>query len=242
MFEYNDVKVVYSRYGNFEGKSIVLLHGWGQNKEMMDFLGKKLPNYDILTIDLPGFGKSSEPTYAWSIDDYADCVHALVKELNIKDPLVIGHSFGGKVALLYASKYEIYRLISFASPYRVLQKKLSFKQKVLKVIAKISFLKGFAEFMKKKIGSTDYKNASPRMREVLVKHLHYDITPMVKKINVPTLLIWGTNDTAVNLSIAYELNDLIKDAAVIEYPGCTHYAYMEDLNRSVSIIKKFMGE
>ena len=63
----------------------------------------------------------------------------------------------------------------------------------------------------------------------------------MKKITCPTIIIWGTLDEAVPLQDAYELESLLKDAAVIEYEGCTHYAYLEDLGRTVRIIKNFLG-
>ena len=96
--------------------------------------------------------------------------------------------------------------------------------------------------MKKHMGSTDYRNASPMMRDIMVKHVNTDITENVKKIKCPTIIIWGTNDAAVPIDDAYELENLIKDAAVIPYEGCTHYAYLERLNQTVSIIQNFIKE
>ena len=95
-------------------------------------------------------------------------------------------------------------------------------------------------FAKKHIGSTDYKNASETMRKILVEHVNLDITEDVKKIKCPTIIIWGTLDKAVDIEIAYELEKLINDAAVITYEGCSHYAYLERLNQTVNIIKNFI--
>ena len=91
------------------------------------------------------------------------------------------------------------------------------------------------------MGSSDYRNATPMMRKIMVNTVNYDITDQVKKITCPTIIIWGTLDEAVPLQDAYELESLLKDAAVIEYEGCTHYAYLEDLGRTVRIIKNFLG-
>ena len=69
--EYNSVNINYTIYGNSKKDTIILLHGWGQNIDMMRPLGNYLEDdYNILIIDLPGFGESSEPTYPWSLDDY----------------------------------------------------------------------------------------------------------------------------------------------------------------------------
>ena len=106
----NQVEINYVRYGNKNKQTVVLLHGWGQNIEMMKPIGDNLDN-DVIIIDLPGFGESSEPTYPWSLDDYVESVRKIVLKEKIKNPIVMGHSFGGKIAILYASKYDTKKLL-----------------------------------------------------------------------------------------------------------------------------------
>ncbi len=237
----NGVNINYIRYGNKKGASIVLLHGWGQNIEMMKPVGDYFTKtHDIVILDLPGYGKSSEPPFAWTVEDYALMLRKFLEELKIDNPILIGHSFGGKVSLYYASLYNAQKLILFASPYRKELKKTPLKVKILKFLKKVPVLNKLENFAKKHIGSTDYKNASPRMREILVKTVNLDITENVKKIKAPTLLFWGTNDQAVNIESAYELESLIKDAGVIVYEGATHYAYLEHLGEVINVLKTFL--
>ena len=94
--------------------------------------------------------------------------------------------------------------------------------------------------MKKHLGSTDYKNASPLMREILVKHVNTDLTEDAKKIKCPTFIIWGTNDEAVPVEDAYELEKLIDNSGLTVYEGCTHYAYLERVAQTNAIIKTFI--
>lgn len=237
----NNVNINYIDYGNSDGDTIVLLHGWGQNIEMMRPVGDKLKkNNRVVILDLPGFGSSSEPTYVWTLYDYVDMLKELFKELKIANPVLIGHSFGGKISLLYASKYKVKKLVLFGSPYKQEIKKDSTKTKILKSLKKVPGLNKLEGFAKKHIGSTDYKNASETMRKVLVEHVNLDLTEEVKNIKCPTMIIWGTNDEAVDISSAYELEKLIDDAGVAVYDGCTHYAYLERLPQTVSIIKSFL--
>ena len=234
-----NLDINYIQYG--KGKDMVLLHGWGQNIEMMKPIGDNLKDdFDIVIIDLPGFGKSNEPDYVWSVYDYAECVHDLLDSLNIKNPILMGHSFGGKVSLAFASMYDVEKLVLFASPYKPEIEKLSLKTKFLKRVAKINILKPLVDFFKKHIGSTDYKNASPMMRKILVETVNLDITESVKKIRCSTLLIWGDSDTAVPLKRAYELEQMISDAGVVVYEGCTHYAYLERLGQTINVLKSFL--
>jgi pimeloyl-ACP methyl ester carboxylesterase len=93
--------------------------------------------------------------------------------------------------------------------------------------------------MKKHMGSVDYRNASPLMRDVLVKTVNQDLSENAKKITCPTLLIWGENDEAVPVSEAKELDNLLSDSALIILPG-THYCYLENLNQVVNILYNFI--
>lgn len=196
--------------------------------------------YNILIVDLPGYGLSSEPTYAWTVNDYVECFKEMFEKLNIEKPILVGHSFGGKISLLYASKYPVEKMVLFGSPFKKEIQKLSMKVKVLKTLKKVPVLNKLEGFAKKHIGSTDYRNASPLMREILVNTVNLDITEEVKKIKCPTLIIWGTLDEAVPLKRAYELEELIDDAGVVVYDNCTHYAYLERLNQTINVLWNFL--
>jgi len=234
-----NVDVNYIDYGQGE-KTIVLLHGWGQNIEMMRPVGDKLEGNRIIIVDLPGYGLSSEPDYAWSIYDYVECIKELLDSVDVKLPILIGHSFGGKISLAYASKYDTEKLILFGSPFRPAIKKLSLKTKLLKKAKKIPGLNKLEGFAKRHIGSDDYKNASDMMRKILVDTVNLDITEEVKKIKCPTLIVWGTLDDAVPVEDAYILEKLIPDSGVVVYEGCSHYAYLERLSQVVKVIKVFI--
>ncbi len=236
----NGVFVNYTDVGS--GEAVVLLHGWGQNIQMMEPIGNNLINKRVVIIDLPGHGKSEEPKEAWTVYDYASCIHTLLTNLKIDEPILIGHSFGGKISLVYASKYKTKKVIGLACPFKKQIVKLSFKTKALKFAKKIPVLNKLEGFAKKHIGSTDYKNASEMMRKIMVLTVNTDITEDVKKIKCPTLLIWGTNDLQVSIDDAYELEKLIKDCGVVVYDGCTHYAYLERLDQTLRVIKSFIGE
>ena len=241
MLEYNNVKINYKDFGKNDADAILFLHGWGQNIQMMEPIAKPLEStHRIVIIDLPGFGESTEPDTAWTLEDFSLMVNYIIKKLKLKNVSLVGHSFGGKISLLYASKYDVKKLVLLASPYKVKISKPSLKVRMLKKLKNVPGLKGVAEKMKKRLGSTDYRNASPVMRDILVKHVNTDLTEDAKKIKCPTLMIWGTNDTEVPVQDAYELEKIIHDSGVVIYEGCTHYAYLERLNQTISVLKSFM--
>ncbi len=237
-----NTSINYVFYENKSKESLVFLHGWGQNIEMMMGLAKPfVKKYNVLILDLPGFGSSAEPDNVWSIYDYAEMLDLVLKELKIKNPILIGHSFGGKISLCYAIKYNPKKIVLLASPFKKKIKKETFKVKVYKFIKKIPGLNKLENFVKKHVGSTDYKNASEKMRKILVNHVNLDLTSELSKIKCPALLIWGTNDEAVPIEDGQELEKLINNAGLVVYEGCTHYAYLERLDQTIRVLNSFIG-
>lgn len=237
-----DIDINYIQYGKGK-KNIVLLHGWGQNIEMMNPIGSKLENIATITvIDLPGHGKSSEPKVAITIYDYCEIVKELLDKLKIRKPILIGHSFGGRIAIIYASLYETEKLILLGAPCIRKEQKIGLKVKTLKALKKVPGLNKLEGFAKKHIGSRDYKNASETMRKILVNTVNEDLTECAKRIMCPTLLIWGDKDTEAPIEEAQELEKIMTDAGLVVYEGGSHYAYLEFLNPVCNVIKTFIKE
>lgn len=236
----NNVNVNYIQYG--EGKDVLLLHGWGQNIQMMRPIGDNLcSNHRITIIDFPGFGESDEPSTPWTIDDYSLLIENLVKALNIRKPIVMGHSFGGRVAIHFSANNPIEKLVLFGSPCIRENKKLPLSTRILKKLKTLPGMDKLGEEMKKYIGSRDYKAASPIMRQTLVNVINEDLSSYARKIEEPTLLIWGEADTEAPVDDARELEKIMTDAALIILPG-THYAYLENLGQVINILNSFLKE
>ncbi|MDD6942317.1 MAG: alpha/beta hydrolase [Bacilli bacterium] len=236
----NNVNVNYIQYG--EGKDVLLLHGWGQNIQMMRPIGDNLcSNHRITIIDFPGFGESDEPSTPWTIDDYSLLIENLVRELNIRKPIVMGHSFGGRVAIHFSANNPIEKLVLFGSPCIRENKKLPLSTRILKKLKTLPGMDKLGEEMKKYIGSRDYKAASPIMRQTLVNVINEDLSSYARKIEEPTLLIWGEADTEAPVDDARELEKIMIDAALIILPG-THYAYLENLGQVINILNSFLKE
>ena len=233
-----NVLVNYIQYG--EGKDILLLHGWGQNIEMMKMLGDNFSDrFRITILDFPGFGLSEEPGEAWNIKDYANMLEEFINELGIKKPIIMGHSFGGRVAIRYSADHVVEKIVLFGSPCVREDTELPLSVKILKGIKKLPGMDKIGEFAKNFIGSRDYKAASPIMRQTLVNVVNEDLSKYAKEIDCPTLLIWGENDDEAPVSDAKILEGIMVDAALIVLPG-THYAYIENLGQVVNILNNFI--
>lgn len=246
MLEINGVKVNYEINGC--GEPVVLLHGWGQNIAMMKPVSDALiDQFQVVNLDLPGFGGSSEPTFAWSIYDYADFLSSFLSYLGIEKPIIIGHSFGVRIAIIYASKHETGKLV-FTGGAGILPKRgidYYFKVYTYKTTKKILSLPGLKHFKNKlssKAGSSDYQQASATMKRVLINVVNEDLSCLLKDIKVPTLLIWGANDDATPLWMAKKMESEIKDAGLVVIENAGHFAYFDNVNYFNVVVKTFIGK
>lgn len=234
------ININYIDYGKKNANAIVLLHGWGQNIEMMKKLGDPFKEkYRIIILDFPGFGLSEEPKEVIGVDGYTCILEKLLNKLNIKNPILIGHSFGGRVAVKFSSRNDVSKVILLSPALRGHDKK-GLRVKLLKIMKKVPLLKELESWAKNHIGSRDYKAASPMMKQVLVKTVNEDLSFDAKKINVPVILIYGDLDSEVPEEDTKEYERLIPDCGLIMYEGCTHFAYLERLNQTINIINNFI--
>lgn len=236
----NGQNINFLDYGNKKGEALVFLHGWGQNIEMMQMLGEPFKHdYRIIIIDFPGFGKSEEPKKVMNVSDYTNVVETLLKKLKIENPILIGHSFGGRVSVKFASRNKVKKVILLSPALRGHDKK-GFKTKIFKILKKVPVIKNLEGWAKNHMGSRDYKAASPIMKQVLVQTVNEDLSDDAKKIKVPVILIYGNLDSEVPEEDTKEYERLIEDCGLILYEGCTHYAYLERLNQTINIIRNFI--
>lgn len=230
----------YLDYGNKKGKAIVLLHGWGQNIEMMKMLGEPFKkDFRIIVVDFPGFGLSPEPEEVMGIDGYTKVIEELLNKLKIKEPILIGHSFGGRVSVKYASRNKVSKVILLSPALRGHDKK-GLKTKILKSLKKVPGINKLEGWAKDHIGSRDYKAASPVMKKVLVETVNEDLSDDARKITAPTILIYGDYDSEVPEEDTKKYERLISDCGLILYEGCTHWAYLERLEQTINIIGNFI--
>lgn len=248
-----NIKVNYIDEG--KGTPVIFLQGWGTNIELYKKVTDKIVTLGrIIALDLPGFGKTNEPPTAWNVDQYTDFVIEFIKKLNLKKIILMGHSFGGRIIIKLMARqekaFEVEKIVLLDSagikPKTTLKKQI--KQKWFKICKKVANSKvgkkmypGLVEKMQKKHGSADYRNATPLMRQVLVKAINEDLTKLLINIKVPTLLIWGDKDTATPLSDAETMEKLIPDAGLVVLKNTGHYSFLEDFYTFSRVMDSFLG-
>ncbi|MDE5664988.1 MAG: alpha/beta hydrolase [Duncaniella sp.] len=234
-------------------KTVILMHGWGCDHTTVASIERVASScgYRVVNVDFPGFGDSQEPTDVWGVEDYTRQIEALTKELGIKSPILLGHSFGGRVGILYASRNQVEKLILVDAAGIKPKRSLKYYWKVysFKAVKRLMYLflgKDAAEkrldAKRAKAGSSDYANASPMMRRILSKVVNEDLTDRLHLIKAPTLLIWGENDTATPLSDAQKMEKLIPDAGLVSFPGCGHYSFLDNPIQFAAVLRSFLGK
>ena len=237
------------------GEAVLLLHGWGSNIKLFNGIVKDLSkNYKVYALDMPGFGESEEPKEAWNVDNYVDFVIKFINEMKIKKLSLLGHSFGGRVIIKLVNRknlnFDIDKLIlvDSAGIKPEVKNKKTFKGQLYKVLKKLAKLKlvnaiipDALNKLKTKFGSEDYKNATPIMRDTLVKVVNEDLKELLVNINKPTLLIWGEKDEATPMSDAYTMNKLIKDSGIVKVEGAGHYSFLENPILVNRVLNSFLG-
>ena len=237
-----------------KGEAVLLLHGWGARADLYKSVtGPLISDYRVIAPDLPGFGKSTEPSFAYSIEDYAGFAASLLKELGITKAHIIGHSHGGRTALELATGnygFDIGKIVLLDSAGIPVKKKLSKRirirtYKVLKGIVSFSPVKKIfpnaLDSLKKKFGSADYAAASDIMRQSMVKVLPCDYTEKLSLIKNPTLLIWGENDNDTPLSCAKILEKGISDCGLVTIPKAGHFSFAEAPALTSGVLKSFFN-
>ena len=238
--------------GPSDGPVIVLLHGWGCNLSTVASIRKLLEGkMHVFSYDLPGFGKSDEPATTWGIEDYTRFVEKSFNVLGITNPILLGHSFGGRISILYSSRNKTDKVLlvdaAGVKPHHSLKwymKVYSYKlaKKLYPLIYGKEGSRRKIEQARAKRGSSDYNNATPVMRAILSKCVNEDLCHVMPQIKCPTLLIWGENDTATPLSDAKKMERLIPDAGLVSFPGCGHYSFLDNPGGFRAVVKSFLSK
>lgn len=245
------LKLHYKVSGNPQGKPIVLMHGWGCDlhifKQLELFLS---PHFLVYNIDFLGFGKSQEPPQPWGTAEYEANFKAFLVALHIENPILIGHSFGGRIAIRTAKDTPVHKMILMGSagikPTRTLKyyyKVYTFK--ALRMVAELPviytlFGKKMIEERRKKAGSSDYQQASEVMRGTLSKVVNEDLRHFMPQIKASTLLVFGENDTATPVKDAQIMEKLIPDAGLVVIKNAGHYVFLDQLAQVHAIIDSFL--
>lgn len=247
------IEGVLVRYLEWKGGSetpLLFLHGWRQQASIWKPIISKLhkENRSVWALNLPGFG-GSEPLQKQQVmlSDYARCVVEFLKSVKHESVVVIGHSFGGRIAIKLAAEHQaiVKKLILIGSHGFVddsLAKKIkNVLAKVIKPLFMFSTMQPLRRKMYKIIGAEDYV-ATPNLRKTFINIINEDVGSLLPLISQKTLLIWGENDTETPLAFGEKMQSKIPNSKLIKIPNSGHYPFLDNETACLTHIEKFIQE
>ena len=197
---------------------ILILHGWGSNKEIMkQAFGKTLSEYKHIYLDMAGFGKSTNPIIL-TTQDYAELTKLFIKALGLEVKIAMGHSFGGKVSTLLHTPY----LVLLSSSGVLVPKVTSVRFK----IALFKFLKPLKlDRLHQLFVSKDAKGMSHEMYETFKNVVNEEFEENFNQSTSKALCFWGKSDTATPLWSGEKIARLL-DAPIYPLDG-DHFFFLK---------------
>ncbi|MEO7836991.1 MAG: alpha/beta hydrolase [Acidimicrobiales bacterium] len=202
-----------------DAPSVLALHGWARTGSDFD---ATLQGLDAVALDLPGFGATPAPPAPWGAAGYAEAVAAILDEL-APPVVVVGHSFGGRVAvhLAAAEPDRVAALVLTGVPLvRVAKagskpRRPAITYRTARELHRRGLLSDARmEALRRRHGSPDYRATSGVMRDVLVRVVNETYEVQLARITCPVELVWGDDDPEVPLAVAEAAAALLTDAAV----------------------------
>lgn len=238
----------YSQAG--EGKVVVLLHGWGDDSSTYLRVQESLSSvYTTVAIDLPGFGGTQSPKDPWTLDDYAEFVAAFIDKKNIKPFAIIGHSNGGAIAVRGVGNRNLKpkKLVLLASSG--IRDQYKSKKKALRIVAKVGKLAVFPlpKTTKNKLKRSAYMSigsdlfVAEHLQETFKNIVTDDVQKDAEKIEVPTLLVYGLNDSATPPEYGELLSSKIVGSKLSVIEDAGHFVHHDATDEVNQLIKLFLG-
>jgi pimeloyl-ACP methyl ester carboxylesterase len=231
-----------------EGPILLILHGWNGSsdswRKIIEILEIK---YKVICPDFPGFGKTETPQKPWELRDFVEWLKEFTEKLNLKEFFLLGHSFGGRVAIKFSISYpeKVKKLILVSSAG--IRQEWGLKEKIIFQISKIGnaifsknhffrFKDGARNFFYRIARIKDYSKAKGVMKETMKKIVEEDLLPELPKIQNETLIIWGEKDKIVPLKYAFLFKEKIKNSKLKILPKIGHSPHLEDPEKLAEIL------
>lgn len=239
IYNYNGSNIFYTFFNKESKSPTILLHGWGGNSEVFNNIVQSFPEKSFLAVDFPPFGKSDHDIEGWGIFTYVSMLISLCEHLGINQCDLVGHSFGGRVAIVFSAiKCTIVQscvLIDSAG----MKPKYSINRQFK--ILKYKFKKHFGKCTDN-MGSKDYLALSPEMRKTFTNIVNTHLEEYCEKITANTLIIWGENDTETPIYMARKLNKKIKGSLLEIISNAGHFSFLDCPFQVYRLLKGFWEE
>jgi len=238
----------YDRQGT--GKTVLVLHGWGDSSKGWRDPGAELAkDFDVLTVDLPGFGGTQAPKETWGLNNYAAFVAAFLRKTRVKPFAVIAHSNGGAIAIrgladgvLQADKLVLLDSAGIRNVYLGRKKTLRMVTKTGKLLTR-PLPAGVRKRLRRKVYQTVGSDmfVVERLQETFKKVVTDDVQGDAAELQLPTLLIYGEDDLSTPVQYGRMFHHLIAGSKLEVIPGAGHFVHRDKPEQVLPLIRKFLN-
>ena len=237
IYKYRGAKIFYKFHDRRKEITNIFLHGWGcDHSKMLCF--DALKNQNSLFVDFPPFGKSGDEIKGWTIFTYANMLISLCEHLKIEKFNLIGHSFGGRVAILIAvlCRQKINKLVLLASAGMKPKRTMKYYFKVFAYKIKKKLHRDISKY-----GSEDYRNMKDEIKPVFVNIVSTHLEEFAPLIESETLIINGNMDKETPHYMAKRLHKKIKNSTLEILKDCGHFCFEEKRVETMLLVKRFLS-
>lgn len=241
----DNVLINYHIIGKKQRNTILILHGWGRSLQEWIPIARELSKDNkVVLLDLPGFGGSSffKKDDA-KILDYISLIDNFINKLKLKDIILLGHSFGGKLSVILSVKNKNIKKLILASPSGIEKKnlKVTFSFKIAAFVKKLNFLipKHLSNFLIGAMSSRDYKTAG-ELRSTFKNIVKKDVRSEAKNLNIPTIIVWGEKDKELPVYNAQLFRKHILNSTLRIIWGAGHFPHLEKPKQFIQILKEYL--
>ena len=228
--------------------TLLFLHGWRSNKEVWRGVVSQLSavSCQLSALDLPGFGGSQVPPDGFTVGDYAHVVEEFIEKMGFKNVILVGHSFGGRVGIKLAASHPqiISKLVLVDSAGFAMggSKKgaMSLGAKIVRPFFKPKFMQPLRKKIYQNIGAEDYL-ATPELQRTFVNTVSEDLSEDMKNIAVPTLIIYGQNDTDTPPAFGEKMQALIPNSKFLILNNAGHFSFLDKQQEFISELNNFIA-
>jgi len=234
--------VSYEETGADNKPTLVVLHGWGHQGRLWLPIAHLLDDYRLVMPDLPGFGSSQALLPGSSVPQVRVWLGELLDKLEISKAVLLGHSFGGQVAMDFAltHPHRVSRLI-LVSPSVIRRRTLKTQFFAFIRPLVMPFVKILGEQLHSKIQSTDYAAANASQKDLLRHIVTYDLSHKMSRVKTKTLIVWGENDREIP-NVSKEMAAHLPDSYLKILWGHGHNPHLEDPKVMADTIRWFLHD
>lgn len=214
-------------------QTMLVLHGWGHDLSRWVGVVQELDRrFRYVLVDLPGFGGTSHLEGVADVPEYGKFVESFIRELEVEKCWILGHSFGGQIAVYLAVvKPSMISGLVLVSPAVVRLKSLRNKVKIF-IFKRFGIIKRivprlWVEAVLRRVTDTDYYESSDQQREILKRITSFELVYKLNKVKALTLLLWGERDTAIAYK-AKEVAEKIPDCRLKVLYGEGHNVHLSN--------------